>query len=337
MDVERRLRRRLHERSERHQPDRLSLTNAGGATSTFVGPSSCTTSGGTGSCAVTISSPTLGTTTVHASASTTVGGVALLRATGDSHAGRRRRRGAGLGRHHAPGDHDRPHPGDAGRDRLVRGRGRTPSASAADPSPGTGVAGTRCVLDPSSEPASFDDLPAGPCPYLAPGEYVISDGIHTLWAGSKDGAGNTDLTSSTFQIDRTPPLAQVSPPAMFQGAATFPVSWSGSDSASGVKNYDIRYRQAASQRDVRQLHDLADAHDVDVRARSPRRPGRRPASPPGTPTTPPGPASGRPSRAPPSRSTTRRSPAPAPGRPSTARATTARASAARPPTTTSCR
>ncbi len=182
---------------------------------------------------------------MRASASTTVGGVALLRATGDSHAG------DGADAAQAWVDITPPvttialtpaTPGVTGWYAV----GVTPSASAADPSPGTGVAGTRCVLDPSSEPASFDDLPAGPCPYLAPGQYVLSDGIHTLWAGSKDGAGNTDLVSSTFQIDRTPPLAQVGPLAMFQGAATFPVSWSGSDSASGVKNYDIRYRQAAS-------------------------------------------------------------------------------------------
>ncbi len=33
---------------------------------------------------------------------------------------------------------------------------------------------------------------------------------------------------------------------MFQGAATFPVSWSATDNLSGVKNYDVRYRQAAS-------------------------------------------------------------------------------------------
>src|SRR5262249_7381135 len=43
-----------------------SLTNAGGASATFVGPSTCTTSAGTGSCTVVISSPTAGTTTIHA-------------------------------------------------------------------------------------------------------------------------------------------------------------------------------------------------------------------------------------------------------------------------------
>jgi hypothetical protein len=64
-----------------------SLTNSGGATATFVGPSSCTTSGGTGSCTVTISSPTAGTTTIHGTTTVSVGGVSLTRSTGDSNAG----------------------------------------------------------------------------------------------------------------------------------------------------------------------------------------------------------------------------------------------------------
>jgi hypothetical protein len=65
----------------------FSLMNSGGATATFVGPSSCTTSGGTGSCTVTISSPTAGTTMIHATTTLSLGGVSLTRATGDSNAG----------------------------------------------------------------------------------------------------------------------------------------------------------------------------------------------------------------------------------------------------------
>src|SRR5262249_15414436 len=65
----------------------FSLTKAGGATAVCVGPSSCTTAGGTGSCTVVISSPTAGTTTIHASTTVTVGGLSLTRATGDGLAG----------------------------------------------------------------------------------------------------------------------------------------------------------------------------------------------------------------------------------------------------------
>jgi hypothetical protein len=59
----------------------FSLSNAGGASAAFVGPSSCTTAGGTGSCTVVISSPTAGTTTINASTTVSVLGVSLTRTT----------------------------------------------------------------------------------------------------------------------------------------------------------------------------------------------------------------------------------------------------------------
>jgi len=53
----------------------------------FVGASSCTTFGGTGSCSAVISSSATGTTTIKASTDATVGGVTLHRAGGDGKAG----------------------------------------------------------------------------------------------------------------------------------------------------------------------------------------------------------------------------------------------------------
>ena len=64
-----------------------SCSNSGGATATFVGPSSCSTLGGTGSCTVVISSTTGGSTTINATTTVTVGGVSLTRSTGDGKAG----------------------------------------------------------------------------------------------------------------------------------------------------------------------------------------------------------------------------------------------------------
>ena len=61
----------------------FSLTNLAGATAIFVGLSSCTTASGTGSCTVAIRSPTTGSTTIHATTTVSVGGVALTRATAD--------------------------------------------------------------------------------------------------------------------------------------------------------------------------------------------------------------------------------------------------------------
>jgi hypothetical protein len=53
----------------------------------FVGPSSCTTAGGTGSCSVTITSAAQGTTVTRATTSLVVGGSNLTRATGDANIG----------------------------------------------------------------------------------------------------------------------------------------------------------------------------------------------------------------------------------------------------------
>jgi hypothetical protein len=61
----------------------FTLVNTGGASAVFVGPDSCTTSGGTGSCTVVISSPTAGTTTIRAITDVTVATVPLHRETGD--------------------------------------------------------------------------------------------------------------------------------------------------------------------------------------------------------------------------------------------------------------
>ncbi|WP_284348549.1 prealbumin-like fold domain-containing protein [Roseisolibacter agri] len=58
----------------------LSLTNSNGATATFVGGNTCTTTSGT--CTVTINSPTAGTVVIHATTTFSVNGVSLTRSTG---------------------------------------------------------------------------------------------------------------------------------------------------------------------------------------------------------------------------------------------------------------
>src|SRR5712691_8050697 len=65
----------------------LSLSNANGATASFVAGSTCLTSGGTGQCSVQINSPTPGLVTINATTTLSVGGVSLTRSTGDSNAG----------------------------------------------------------------------------------------------------------------------------------------------------------------------------------------------------------------------------------------------------------
>ena len=87
----------------------------------------------------------------------------------------------------------------------------------------SGVAGacgreTRCVLNPTASPATFADLPIG-CAYLGSGTGgadVSADGIYTVYAASRDNAGNTEVPiSRTFRltlavVDGSPPTSVIS-------------------------------------------------------------------------------------------------------------------------------
>jgi len=69
-------------------PDNTPITfSIIGGPGTFVGSSSCLTSGGTGSCTATITSNVVGTTEIRATTTLTVNTVTLTRATGDTHVG----------------------------------------------------------------------------------------------------------------------------------------------------------------------------------------------------------------------------------------------------------
>jgi hypothetical protein len=77
----------------------------------------------------------------------------------------------------------------------------------------TGVGETRCVLDPSTAPVVYDDIPSG-CAYTGAGADVTSQGTHTLYAASADTAGNQgSVVSSTFKVDTTAPSGGVTFPA----------------------------------------------------------------------------------------------------------------------------
>jgi hypothetical protein len=65
---------------------------------------------------------------------------------------------------------------------------------------------TRCVLDPTTVPASFADLPSTTCPYLGSGAAVSGDGEHVVYAASEDNAGNIEsIKSASFGIDTSAP------------------------------------------------------------------------------------------------------------------------------------
>ena len=64
-----------------------------------------------------------------------------------------------------------------------------------------GASQTRCLIDPPEAPASFDALPAGAC---APFQ-LAGLGEHTIYAASRDAAGNTEaIVKRTFRIDEFP-------------------------------------------------------------------------------------------------------------------------------------
>ena len=75
---------------------------------------------------------------------------------------------------------------------------------------GSGVSETRCVLDPDTAPATFDDLPAE-CAFTGGGSAVSEDGEHTLYAASRDNDDNEEkpVVSSSFKIDQTDPVVVV--------------------------------------------------------------------------------------------------------------------------------
>lgn len=87
----------------------------------------------------------------------------------------------------------------------------TVTVSAADEPNGSGLAETRCALDPGSRPQRFDDLPSTPCPYLdAGGRAVTATGDHAVYAASRDSFGNDgDVAEVRFKLDTVAPVLQV--------------------------------------------------------------------------------------------------------------------------------
>jgi hypothetical protein len=108
------------------------------------------------------------------------------------------------------------------------------TVAAIDDSGGAGVAETRCALDPAARPVRFEDLPAGGCAAVT----ATGDGVHVLYAASRDGAGNQELpVSVSVKIDATAPVVTVT--GVTDGAAYIAgrvprVGCATTDASSGV-------------------------------------------------------------------------------------------------------
>ncbi len=83
------------------------------------------------------------------------------------------------------------------------------TADEQDPPPGVGNGVTRCVLDPPTPPATYEDLPVGACP----SPITASLGTHTFYAASLDQAFNVGpVASVTFKMLAAPDTQIVSGP-----------------------------------------------------------------------------------------------------------------------------
>jgi hypothetical protein len=89
---------------------------------------------------------------------------------------------------------------------------------------------------------------AGDMPWSASVPWTLEpgDGVKTVYAQFRNGAGlYSTVTTDTIILDTQPPVASAT--CMIGTSQTsIEVSWSGSDSLSGVSNYDVQYRVGAA-------------------------------------------------------------------------------------------
>ena len=69
------------------------------------------------------------------------------------------------------------------------------------------------------------------------------DGTKTVEVQYEDGYGRrTDTLSDSIVLDTAPPSSSVADLPTYQSTLSFPVSWSGSDTTSGIASYDVQFR-----------------------------------------------------------------------------------------------
>jgi len=75
----------------------------------------------------------------------------------------------------------------------------------------------------------------------------LTDGPHSATVRAVDPAGNgSEPVAATWLVDVNAPSSSTnSPTAPLTVSSVIPISWSGSDTGSGVVNYDVRYARAA--------------------------------------------------------------------------------------------
>ena len=71
---------------------------------------------------------------------------------------------------------------------------------------------------------------------------TTGDGTKTVYVRYRDNAGNISSYSDTIILDTTPPSSMVSALPAYHNVITFTVSWSGSDTISGLASYEVQYK-----------------------------------------------------------------------------------------------
>jgi Beta-propeller repeat len=125
---------------------------------------------------------------------------------------------------------------------YTNSRNVTLTLSATDPEPGSGVADMMLydVPGPGTDWQAYGT--SAPLTLSGP------SGEKTVYAEFRDGAGNiaSPRAEDTITLDLEAPSRPVLGAfARFQTDRRFPVSWSSSDTVSGIKDYLVQYRRAA--------------------------------------------------------------------------------------------
>ena len=91
----------------------------------------------------------------------------------------------------------------------------------------------RCVLDPSSAPMSFSELPPGACDFAGMGMRVLSDGPHELCAAGSTPREQTAVVCDSWRTDATAPVVTCPPAPSFMVGEGAQITAAVSDALSG--------------------------------------------------------------------------------------------------------
>lgn len=94
---------------------------------------------------------------------------------------------------------------------------------------------------------SFDTTAAAFTTYTAP--FAVPQGVHTLYYHDVEGTAVFATMQRTFKVDSVAPSPTVAAPlfsVLVSTSRSYPISWGGTDAASGLSVFDVQFRAGAS-------------------------------------------------------------------------------------------